>query len=109
MHIHTNNCSGQNKNNYVTWYYCSRVLCGYHHSVLYSFLIAGHTKCSPDWCFGLLKQSFRPNIVSSLFDLKRIVDNSTETGVTISELCGQHDSTVLVPVYHWATYLQPFF
>lgn len=27
--------------------------------VLYSFLIAGHTKFSPDWCFGLLKQSFR--------------------------------------------------
>lgn len=109
MHIHADNCSGQNKNNYVIWYYCWRVLCGYHHSVLYSFLIAGHTKFSPDWCFGLLKQSFRRNFVSSLFDLMRTVDNSTVTGVNISELCGRHDGTVLVPVHDWATYLQPFF
>lgn len=109
VHIHADNCSGQNKNNYVIWYYCWRVLCGYHHSVLYSFLIAGHTKFSPDWCFGLLKQSFRRNFVSSLFDLMRTVDNSTVTGVNISELCGRHDGTVLVPVYDWATYLQPFF
>lgn len=109
VHIHTDNCSGQNKNNYVIWYYCWRVLCGYHHSVLYSFLIAGHTKFSPDCCFGLLKQSFRRNFVSSLFDLMRTVDNSTVTGVNISELCGRHDGTVLVPVYDWATYLQPFF
>lgn len=50
--------------NYVIWYYCWRVLCGFHHSILYSFLIAGHTKFSPDWCFGLLKQSFRQTFVS---------------------------------------------
>ena len=39
----------------------------------------------------------------------RTVDNSTVTGVNISELCGRHDGTVLVPVHDWATYLQPFF
>lgn len=109
VHIHADNCGGQNKNNVVIWYYCWRVLCGYHHSVLYSFLIAGHTKFSPDWCFGLLKQSFRRTFVSSLFDLMKTVDNSTVTGVNISKLCGLHDGTVLVPVYDWASYLQLFF
>ena len=109
VHIHADNCGGQNKNNYVIWYYCWRVLCGFHHSILYSFLIAGHTKFSPDWCFGLLKQSFRRNFVSSLFDLMQTVDSSTVTGVNVSKLCGLHDGSVLVPVYDWASYLEPFF
>ena len=64
-----------------------------------SFLIAGHTKFSPDWCFGLIKQLFRRRYVSSLFDLMEAVDQSTVTGVNISKLCGLHDGTILVPVY----------
>ena len=109
VHIHADNCAAQNKNNYVIWYYCWRVLCGFHHSIQYSFLIAGHTKFSPDWCFGLLKQSFRRNFVSSLFDLMAAVDKSTVTGVNVSKLCGLHDGSVLVPVYDWASFFEPFF
>ena len=107
--INADNCGGQNKNNFVIWYYCWRILCGMHYSILYSFLIAGHTKFSPDWCFGLIKQSFRRRYVSSLFDLMEAVDQSTITGVNISKLCGLHDGTVLVPVYDWVKFLQPFF
>ena len=92
-------CWGQNKNNYVIWYYCWRILCGLHNSILYSFLIAGHTKYSPDWCFGLVKQSFRRRNVSSLFDLMEAVDKSTVSGDNVAKLCGLHDGTVLVPVY----------
>ena len=92
-------CWGQNKNNYVIWYYCWRILCGLHNAILYSFLIAGHTKYSPDWCFGLVKQSFRRRNVSSLFDLMEAVDKSTVSGDNVAKLCGLHDGTVLVPVY----------
>lgn len=99
----TSTCGRQNKNNYVIWYYCWRVLCGFHHSIFYSFLIAGHTKFSPDGCFGLLKQSFRRNFGSSLFDLMQTVDSSTVTGVNMSQLCGLHDGSVLVQVYDWAS------
>lgn len=109
VQIHADNCGGQNKNNYVIWYYCWRVLCGLHHSILYSFLIAGHTKFSPDWCFGLLKQSFRRRYVSSLFDLLEAVDKSTVSGVNIAKLCGLHDGTVLVHVYDWVTFLENYF
>ena len=105
--INADNCGGQNKNNFVIWYYCWRILCGMHDSILYSFLIAGHTKFSPDWCFGLIKQSFRRRYVSSLFDLMEAVDQSTVTGVNISKLCGLHDGTVLVPVYDWVKFLEP--
>lgn len=55
VHIHADNCSRQSKNSCVIGYYCWRVLCGYHNSVLYSFLSVGHTKFSPDWCFGVVK------------------------------------------------------
>ena len=58
-YIHTDNCSGQNKNNYFLWYYAWRTIVGLHWSILYSFLVAGHTKFSPDWCFGLAKQASR--------------------------------------------------
>lgn len=81
-----------------------------HDSILYSFLIAGHTKFSPDWCFGLTKQSFRRRFVSSLFDLMEVVDKSTSVkGVNIAKLCGLHDGTVLVPVYDWVTFFEPYF
>ena len=97
--INADNCGGQDKNNFVIWYYCWRILCRLHNSILCSFLIAGHTKFSPDWCFGLVKQSFRRRFVSSLFDLMGVVDKSTVSGVNIAKLCGLHDGTVLVPVY----------
>ncbi|XP_031553742.1 uncharacterized protein LOC116290781 [Actinia tenebrosa] len=109
VQVHADNCGGQNKNNYVIWYYCLRVLCGQHHSILYSFLIAGHTKFSPDWCFGLLKQSFRRRYVSSLFDSLEAVDKSTVSGVNIGKLCGLHDGNVLVPVYDWVSFFKQYF
>lgn len=37
------------------------------------------------------------------------VDQSTITGVNISELCGLHNGTVKVPVYDWVTFLEPYF
>ena len=40
----------------------------------YNFLIAGHAKFVPDWCFGLVKQRTRKTSISSLFDIARAVD-----------------------------------
>ena len=94
---------------FFIWYHSWRILCGLHKSILYSFLIEGHTKFSPDWCFGLIKQSFRRHYVSSLFDLMSAVDKLTVSGVNISKLCGLHDGTLLVPVYDWVTFLEPYF
>ena len=47
-HFHTDNCAGQNKNNYFLWYFAWQTLLQLHHSVTYSFLIAGHRKFGPD-------------------------------------------------------------
>ena len=58
VHLHADNCGGQNKNNIMVGYLLWRVLTGLHRSITLSFMIAGHTKFSPDWCFGLLKKRY---------------------------------------------------
>lgn len=109
VHVHADNCTGQNKNNYLLWYWAWRTIAGFHNSCLYSFLIVGYTKFACDWCFGLLKQKVRKTFISSLYDLATAVDESTVSGVNVSELCGLHDGTVLVPVYDWASFLPTYF
>ena len=109
VHLHADNCAGQNKNNYVLWYWAWRTMTGFHNSCTFSFLVVGHTKFACDWCFGLLKQKVRKTFISSLFDLATAVDESTVSGVNVSQLCGLHDGTVLVPVYDWANFFAKYF
>ena len=49
---------------------------GLHDSINYDFLLPGHTKFAPDWCFGLVKQKMRRTFISSLFDIARTVEDS---------------------------------
>ena len=56
VHLHVDNCGGQNKNNAMVGYLLWRVLTGLYKNIILSFMITGHTKFSPDWCFGLLKK-----------------------------------------------------
>ena len=67
--------------------------------VTISFLLAGHTKFSPDWCFGLAKQKLRRSNIGCLDDLANAITNSAAPNIT--ELVGLEDGTVLVPFYDW--------
>ena len=80
---------------------------GLHKVINYNFLVPGHTKFSPDWCFGLLKQKTRRTFISSLYDIARSVEESAT--VNAAELVGLHNGTVLVPTYDWVTYLGIYF
>ena len=80
---------------------------GLHKTVRLSFLIVGHTKFSPDWCFGLLKQRFRKTPVNSLKDIEEVVDGSAV--VNISQLVGNQSGEVIVPTYDWSTYFGQHF
>ena len=101
-HLHADNCAGQNKNNYFLWYLSWRTLMLLHHSITYSFLIAGHTKFGPDRCFGLIK-----NIQANKF--ARLVETSSSTGLNKAQLVGTHDGRIIVPVYDWASFLRHYF
>lgn len=105
--MHADNCGAQNKISAFLWYYLWRVMTGLHHTITYDFLLPGHTKFAPDWCFGLVKQKTRRTFISSLFDIARAVEDSAS--VNAAEFVGLHDGTVLVYTYDWVTYLGQYF
>ena len=72
---------------------------GFHTHITLSFLIVGHTKFSPDWCFGLLKQRLHRTRVACLNDLERVVNSSAEANVV--QLVGTQSGEVVVPTYNW--------
>ena len=109
MHLHAENCAGQNKNSYVMWYLLWFVLISRHVSITMSFLLTGHTKFSVDWCFELMKRTFRRTKVDCLEDIVKVVTDSSTAGVNVPCLVGQEDGTVLVPMHDWATFLSSFF
>ena len=109
VHLHADNCAGQNKNSYVMWYLLWRVLTGRHASITMSFLLTGHTKFSCDWCFGLMKRTFRRTKVDCLVDTVKVLTDSSTAGVNVPCLVGQEDGTVLVPMHDWATFLSSYF
>lgn len=106
-HLHCDNCSGQNKNRTMLWYCAWRIMNGLHKSITLNFLIAGHTKFAPDWCFGLLKQAFRRHSVSSLEKMENVINGSA--AVNSSQLVGKEDGTSIVPVGDWQAHLSSFF
>ena len=90
--LHCDNCSGQNKNRYVIWYLLWRCLHDLHKSVTLNFMIAGHTKFSPDYCFGLLKRRFQ------LLQRQHIL-----------QLVWNKSGVQQVPTYPWQDFLSPYF
>ena len=106
VHLNVDNCAGQNKNNYFLWHLAWRTMMNLHHSITYSFLVAGHTKFAPDRCFGLIKKAYKVNYVSSLYEFARLVETSSSTGINKAQLVGTHDGRVIVPLYDWISFLQ---
>ncbi len=68
-------------------------------SITISFMLVGHTKFSPDWCFGLLKRKFRKTKIDSLADLVAVVNASAT--VNECQLVGRQSVEPLVPMYDW--------
>lgn len=83
-----------------------RVMTGWHTNITYSFLVVGHTKFSPDWCFGLFKRLFKRTKVNCMADIAAVVDKSAVCNV--SQLVHTENADI-VPTRDWATFLLPHF
>jgi len=83
---------------YLAW----RVMVGLHDSITMSFMLVGHTKFSPHWCFGLLKQCYKKTFVSCLQDFVDIVNSSAD--VNTAQLACMQDGEVVMPMYDWAQF-----
>lgn len=105
--LHADNCTGQNKNNIMLHYLAWRVMAGLHTQITLSFLVVGHTKFSPDWCFGLFKRLYRRTKVGSLQAIAQVVDSSATCNV--SQLVVESDGTVVVPTLNWTDLFAPYF
>ncbi|XP_064651551.1 uncharacterized protein LOC135502539 [Lineus longissimus] len=95
--LHCDNCCSQNKNRHVLNYLAWRTIHKLHFKISLIFLITGHTKFAPDWCFGLFKQRFRRTRVNTLDDIANVVSQSTVSGVNIPQLAGKEDGSIIVP------------
>ena len=98
MHLHADKCAGQNKNSFMMWYLAWRVLCGLHTTISIHFMLAGHTKFAPDWCFGLIKRKLRRTRVSCLTDIVDVVNTSSTANraqllAMRQEMCSSRPST----------------
>ena len=69
-------------------------------------MISGHTKFSPDWCFGLLKKKYRRTKVGGLTDLVGVVNESAS--VNVAQPTGLEDGSALVTTYDWQEYFKAF-
>ncbi|XP_051263501.1 uncharacterized protein LOC127367569 [Dicentrarchus labrax] len=108
--LHCDNCSGQNKNNFMLWYAAWRVGHKLRDTIDIHFLIAGHTKLPPDCGFGLIKQAYMKTRVNTLADIAEVVENSSpESHLNIPQLVGNADGRVLVETFDWQKHLSPKF
>lgn len=90
VRLHADNCTGQNKNNYVMWYLLWRVMNGLHERISLSFMMPGHTKFEPDGYFGLFKLRYRRSTVDCLQDLADCVAGASAKGCTVPQVYGRH-------------------
>ena len=79
--LHADNCAGQNKNKTVLAYLAWRCLKGLHERICLSFMIAGHTRCLVDGCFGLLKRKYRRSDCFTMEQLAEVVNSSAAPNV----------------------------
>ena len=100
--LHADNCTGQNKNNCMLWYLAWCAMTGRHTQITLSFLVVGHTKFAPDWCFGLFKRLYRRTKVRSLQAIAQVVNDLAQCN--FAQLVAIEDGTTVVPVFDWTTF-----
>ena len=109
LQLNADNCAGQNKNNIMLWYLAWRVATGLNATASIAFLPAGHTKFSPDWCFRLIKRLYRKTKVSCMEDIAQVVRKSSDKGVNVPQLVGDHDGNIIVKTYDWKSFFTPVY
>ena len=100
LHLHCDNCCGQNKNKTMMAYLCWRLLCGLEDQIDISFMVVGHTRCSVDGGFGLAKQKYRLGDIDTMEQLVSVVTESACSNVASTKNWEWRD---------WDSFLQGYF
>jgi hypothetical protein len=104
VHLHADNCSGQNKNNLVMQFFVLLVSLGVLTHVEMKFLIKGHTHCSVDGGHGLIKKAWRTHDVFTLAQAASVVEATSPTE-------GQHHAIIVTAqdFFDWERLLSTYF
>ena len=93
-------------------YFCWRTVQGFNSKIKSSFILPYHTRCGPDWCFGLIKQ----NIVVAKFHqfsnqrLLSILLHKKEINLAqMMHVAVPVTKQTLVQVYDWKSYFEKYF
>ena len=96
---------GQNKNNTMIHYLLWCTLTNRHIDIPLSFLVVGHTKFSPDWCFGLYKRLYKRTKVGSLKGVAEVANKSAECNFI--QLVSSEDGTTIVLTFDLSEVIPP--
>ena len=107
VYLHADNCTGQNKNSCMVQYLAWHALTNKHSKITLSFLVVGHTKFAPDWCFGLFKRLYRRTKVGKLSDIAKVMNDSAQCN--IAQLVSNEDGSIVVPAYNWTNFFASHF
>jgi hypothetical protein len=104
MHLHADNCCGQNKNNLVMQFFVSLVSLGLLRHVEMKFLLKGHTHCSVDGGHGMIKKVWRKHDVFTLEQAASVVEAASPTaGMHRAIIVSAHD------FFDWERLLSSYF
>lgn len=110
VYLTADNCVGQNKNNCLIQYLMYRILSGLHSTIELSFLVAGHTKFSPDSHFGLIRQRYRRSQIYTYEQLAKVIEASTPNEYNhCHRVQGNNDSHNKVIYRDWTSWLSKYF
>lgn len=76
LHLHADNCAGQNKNRYMLFYLAWRCMVGMDSNITLRFLVSGHTKNACDAAFGHVKRHLKRINVLNPRDMMRVIEGS---------------------------------
>lgn len=104
MHLHADNCCGQNKNNLVMQFFVLLVSLGLLAHVEMKFLIKGHTHCSVDGGHGVIKKAWRKHNVFTLEQAVEVVEATSPTA-------GMHRASIVSAndFFDWERLLSTYF
>ena len=81
---------------------------GLYTTIIYSFMVAGHTKFSSDGFFGLFKLKLHNSEVDDLEDLAQVVRDSTLYNYNIPQLIVENGKRK-VKFFNWTLFLNNYF
>jgi hypothetical protein len=81
LKLNCDNCAGQNKNNTTIRTLLLLIFGGCYDTIELHFMIAGHTKFSPDRSFGMIKKLYNKSTIYTKEQFVEVVKNSSPKGL----------------------------